>query len=223
MEEESEGPETKAEILATNQKLEKLANIELVPTDKRITILKDSYRELTSLLAQVMKKDVDFGKIPGVSKESLFKPGAEKIRMLFGFSMKMERTDRILEKGLVYFTYKCTILNNQGMIIGECEGSCNSKETKYRYSQIKVPDQTDINYIQKLKNEGRAVKKEFGQKIEWYERVEKQDCYDIVNTIQKMAQKRAFVGAIVIASGTSEYYTQDMEDFREQFTEQPSN
>jgi hypothetical protein len=32
------------------------------------------------------------------------------------------------------------------------------------------------------------------------------------NTIMKMAQKRAFVGAILIATGASEYFTQDIED-----------
>jgi hypothetical protein len=32
------------------------------------------------------------------------------------------------------------------------------------------------------------------------------------NTLQKMAQKRAFVGAILIATGASEFFTQDLED-----------
>lgn len=32
------------------------------------------------------------------------------------------------------------------------------------------------------------------------------------NTIQKMAQKRAFVGAILMATGASEFFTQDVED-----------
>jgi hypothetical protein len=32
------------------------------------------------------------------------------------------------------------------------------------------------------------------------------------NTIMKMAQKRAFVGAILVATGASEFYTQDIED-----------
>jgi len=32
------------------------------------------------------------------------------------------------------------------------------------------------------------------------------------NTIMKMAQKRAFVGAILLSTGASEFYTQDIED-----------
>lgn len=39
------------------------------------------------------------------------------------------------------------------------------------------------------------------------------DPADQVNTIDKMAQKRAFVAAILIATNASDYFTQDMEDF----------
>lgn len=35
---------------------------------------------------------------------------------------------------------------------------------------------------------------------------------DLLNTLQKMAQKRAYVGAVVIATGASDFFTQDLED-----------
>ena len=38
------------------------------------------------------------------------------------------------------------------------------------------------------------------------------DTAEQVNTFQKMAQKRAFIGAVLIACNLSEYYTQDIED-----------
>jgi hypothetical protein len=37
---------------------------------------------------------------------------------------------------------------------------------------------------------------------------------DLFNTLQKMAQKRAYVGAIVSACGASDFFTQDLEDMR---------
>lgn len=56
------------------------------------------------------------------------------------------------------------------------------------------------------------------------------DVADQVNTMQKMAQKRAFVGAVLIATNASDYFTQDIEDnpgsfgFQEgEFTDAPSN
>jgi hypothetical protein len=49
---------------------------------------------------------------------------------------------------------------------------------------------------------------------------------DIQNTLMKMAQKRAFVGATILAVGASDFFTQDLEDFGENegtvpTTEQP--
>lgn len=46
-------------------------------------------------------------------------------------------------------------------------------------------------------------------------RVANPDVIGLKNTIQKMAQKRAFVGAILIATGASQFYTQDVEDMPE--------
>lgn len=35
---------------------------------------------------------------------------------------------------------------------------------------------------------------------------------DLLNTMQKMAQKRAYVGAVIMATGASDFFTQDTED-----------
>ena len=43
-------------------------------------------------------------------------------------------------------------------------------------------------------------------------RVPNPDVVGLKNTIMKMAQKRAFVGAILLATGASEFFTQDVED-----------
>jgi hypothetical protein len=45
---------------------------------------------------------------------------------------------------------------------------------------------------------------------------EKQNPSDIVNTILKMCQKRALVGATIAATGASDYFTQDLEDMEAQ-------
>lgn len=44
---------------------------------------------------------------------------------------------------------------------------------------------------------------------------------DILNTLQKMAQKRAYVGAIIQAVGASDLYTQDTEDIHLHHAERP--
>lgn len=40
--------------------------------------------------------------------------------------------------------------------------------------------------------------------------------YDLVNTITKIAQKRAMVSAVLVAVGASEFFTQDLEDTEEE-------
>lgn len=37
---------------------------------------------------------------------------------------------------------------------------------------------------------------------------------DLLNTLQKMAQKRAHVGAVISATGASDFFTQDLEDLK---------
>ncbi len=54
--------------------------------------------------------------------------------------------------------------------------------------------------------------------MEWEEilyRVPNEEIFSLVNTILKMADKRAFVGATLIACNASDYFTQDIEDIPE--------
>lgn len=46
-------------------------------------------------------------------------------------------------------------------------------------------------------------------------RIPNPDIADVVNTVQKMAQKRAFVAVVLVATNASDSFTQDLEDFVE--------
>ena len=49
--------------------------------------------------------------------------------------------------------------------------------------------------------------------------------YNSINTICKISQKRAIIGAVLVGCGASEFFTQDLEDFAERVnaeTEQKS-
>lgn len=52
-------------------------------------------------------------------------------------------------------------------------------------------------------------------------RIENPDVMGLKNTIMKMAQKRSFVGAMLIATGASEFFTQDVEDMEIPVDEDP--
>jgi uncharacterized protein (DUF3820 family) len=84
------------------------------------------------VVQNTLKANHDYGIVPGTSKPSLFKPGAEKILMMFGVTSEYEVTERVqdYEKGFFAFTVKCLIYKN-GMKITEGVGHCNTKEKKY--------------------------------------------------------------------------------------------
>jgi uncharacterized protein (DUF3820 family) len=84
------------------------------------------------VVQNTLKENHDYGVIPGTPKPTLFKPGAEKILMMFGVTSEYEVTERVqdYEKGFFAFTVKCLIFKN-GLKITEGVGHCNTKEKKY--------------------------------------------------------------------------------------------
>ena len=63
--------------------------------------------------------------------------------------------------------------------------------------------------IRKKKGGGEMATWEIGGKLY---RIPNEGFPDIINTVQKIAQKRAYVGACLSATGASQYFTQDIED-----------
>ncbi|MBE0655779.1 MAG: hypothetical protein IH594_18405 [Bacteroidales bacterium] len=194
------------------------------------------YQDMKDFISGILKENVDYGKIPGTDKSTLLKPGAEKLTTFFGLSAEFQ----IIEKeedwtgndhgGEMFFNYwyKCKITRN-GKIVAEGEGSCNSFEKKYRYRSanitcptcgketvIKGKAEFGGGWLCYAKKGGCGAKFKAGDKsIEDQPRgqVKNPDIADQVNTLQKMAQKRAYVAAVLLATNASEYFTQDIEDF----------
>ena len=65
--------------------------------------------------------------------------------------------------------------------------------------------------VEKFTRRGKSVAWEIDVDTVLY-RIPNPDGADVVNTIQKMAQKRALVAATLIATSASEFFTQDIED-----------
>lgn len=183
----------------------------------------DRYNALVEFTKAVMKPGKDYGVIPGTGdKPTLLKPGAEKLCSLFGLVPEFETVSDIVdfENGLFYFHYKCK-LSRDGFPVGEGEGSANSKEKKYRYRNIPEWKASDEEKETALRIETRKSKAGNEYKMLVIENLEP---FDLINTLQKMAQKRALVAAILIAANASEFFTQDIEDMATiegQFVEEP--
>jgi len=84
------------------------------------------------LVRENLQDGKDYGTIPGTSKPTLYKPGAEKILMLMGLQSTYEILDstRDFKEGFFQYQVRCTLKKNE-MIITQGLGACNSKEKKY--------------------------------------------------------------------------------------------
>lgn len=147
---------------------------------------------LREFVASQLREGVDYGVIPGTQKSSLYKPGSEKLAQLFGLGVKVVLSDRLIERegNFAMFTYRAEVypLRSPDLIIATCEGSCNSQEKKYAARRTK-------NGV-----------------------MENTPITDVLNTLIKMAQKRAYVGAVILATGASDFFTQDIDDAQDAAT-----
>lgn len=147
----------------------------------------ESIRERISILKEFVRSqmvvDVDYGVIPGTPKPSLFQPGAQKLARLFGLTAKKERTDVEMDKhgNFAMYTYRADIYHARS---GQLIATCEGScnSKEKKYAHRRINGALEETPI-----------------------------FDILNTLQKMAQKRAFVGGVIEAVGASDFFTQDID------------
>jgi hypothetical protein len=188
-------------------------------------------RELEQFKRDIMVEGVDYGTIPGTPKPTLLKPGAEKLSLAFGLAPTFRPANRVedWERGFFHYEERCDLVSKRtGEIVACASGSANSKEPRYRWRDAKP---ACLNCGKDL----RRSRNRDGDRGEpgWYcwtrvggcgatfpaaqitgpiGRVENPEPFELTNTILKMAQKRALVAAVLIATGGSGIWTQDVED-----------
>lgn len=170
----------------------------------RVSALKQFVREN-------MRREVDYGVIPGTGdKPTLLKPGAEKLCTFFGLRSQFEIIERTQdwEKGFFNYWYKCRLFRGT-LCLAEGEGSANSYERKYRWRMVPAFKASDEERSRAVREETRRTRDGRAYKMLV---LENEDPYTLVNTLQKMAQKRALIAATLIAVNASEFFTQDIED-----------
>lgn len=189
-------------IKSQNQVVSLLDSVEI--GEVRNTLGKIS--QFQSIVQKTLKKGHDYGEIGGVKKPTLLKPGAEKILMLMGLTSEYDIIEKVenYEKGVFAYTIKC-ILRKNGQKITEGVGSCNSKEDKYRWRWAREDDLP-------IGIDKDSVKSKVDSYGYTKYRIENDDIYSQVNTILKMAKKRAQIDATLTVASLSEIFTQDIED-----------
>lgn len=201
-----------------------------VPRQPTVDLLRQA--NLILQLKQKFKRDVHYGPpYPGSKKDTLLKPGAELLARRFGIRPRYETVKEVLTinpvnlaESVIIYIYRCEMIDiATGAVVGEAIGACSSLEDKYRFRTLKrsCPD-CGQQKIMKSKYPDKQTG-EYG----WYcnackhnfaanePRVidQPEDATGVnpnpvneLNTIIKMAQKRAMVSAVLVATGASAYF-----------------
>jgi len=197
--------------------------------------------KIKQAMEQAMEVDQHYGIIPGARKPSLWKPGAEKLCLLFRLDPQYHSEPVAPDAGGGgHLTVKsvCTLWHiPTGQRFGSGEASCSTRESKYAYRQasrkcpacgkeaiIKGKAEYGGGWLCFKKKEGCGAKfKEGDAAIEGQEtgRVANDDLADSYNTVLKMANKRALVAGILNVTAASDVFTQDLEDFAREEAEEP--
>ena len=176
------------------------------------------YRVFVEFYKRLLKPDVDYGAVPGATRPTLLKPGAEKLGTFFGLVPSFQVIGRAedwtgAEHGgepLFYYWYRCR-LYRAGELVAEADGSCNSLETQYRWrwSDAAKPDDETVARMQ-ADHTGRFASRE-GVWV-WQQRRPNREPASLVNTVQKVAQKRALIAATLIGVNASEFFAHELDD-----------
>lgn len=211
----------------------------------------------------ILKEGVDFGIVPGSTKPTLLKPGAERLCAAFGFNPQFEVLDKVErwdeDRPLFFYQIVCHLIHiDSGSEVATGVGSCNSMESKYRWRWVPEGDvPPDLDKSRLLSRQGAisefafAIEKaetsgQYGKPAAYWQafkdainnrtarsitrktskgnelpaweiggltfRIPNDDVFSLVNTVVKMACKRALVAAALIGANASEFFTQDVED-----------
>jgi len=163
------------------------------------------HKDVAKLIAEGLEEGVDYGVVPGTGgKPSLLKPGAERLTLAFGAHPEYVTIDSEVDHNriIAYTKRKKRYLNrHKGDREWEWEETPGESRGIYRY----------IYECKLVRHDGRVLGTGQGvcstMESKYVDRP--RDCE---NTVLKMAQKRAFVAAVLNAFGLSNRFTQDVED-----------
>ena len=188
-------------------------------------------RERLELIREVkrtaMTENVDYGVVPGTEKATLFKPGAEKLALVF--KLDVQPSNELIWGPSEHLTVisRATVFHAPtGTRLGYGEGICSSRERNRAYRKqertcpnceqpavIKGKEEFGGGWLCWRKKNGCGAKFPDGdQRIESQEvgEIENPDLPDTWNAVDKMAKKRGYVDAVLSVTGASAIFTQDI-------------
>lgn len=162
-----------------------------------------------TLLKEVLKEGIenDYAIIPGTKKQTLLKPGAEKICSMFGIAPELSvEASRDGED----YTYRVTVRLVAGSVfLGEGVGEASTLESKFAWRKALCPEE-----YEHFRDQGKArlhwERGYNGAPPQVVQQV-RENPADKAGNMLKMAKKRALIDAVLTATAASDIFTQDLE------------
>lgn len=154
----------------------------------RLEQLEDDIILIQTIMSKIMIEKEHYGTIPGTDKPTLYKAGAEKLCTAFRLAPSYQVARHNIEGDHREYEIIVTMTHiTTGNVVGQGVGLCSTMEGKYRYR---------TKWINNEKH-----------------KIENENLWDQMNTVLKMAKKRALVDAVLTCTAASDIFTQDLEDF----------
>lgn len=145
------------------------------------------YGTVTEFVKRVLKNGIDYGVIPGTHKPTLYKSGAEKVCQLFNLRAEFTCIEAVQD-----WTGK--------------EHGLEEPLFFYRYRCTLWYPKTNGHPVGEGTGSCNSLENKYRGR-NWR--------FELVNTVDKMAQKRSLVAATLVACGLSAYFSQDLEDWQQ--------
>lgn len=164
---------------------------------------------------QIMAEGEDYGIIPGTQKPTLYQPGADTLCIAAGLRTGQPIVTATEDWDKPFFHYNVLLplyAADDPKPVAWGVGSANSREERYAYRWIPTWQLTEEEK-ERAKAEGWQTRWRVskGKRYLFY-RAPNEEMYSLVNTLQKMAVKRAYISATLRATGAHRVFTQDVED-----------
>ena len=111
-----------------------LPNNNTVPVTKPTTDVQQTQQQaLKAFIRSNLREGVDYGQIPGVKNNVLFKPGAAKIINFLRLRPQIQLLHTVFdpEAKAISYTVKVALINEEGIAVTEALGASNTLELKF--------------------------------------------------------------------------------------------
>ena len=111
-----------------------LPNNATVPENTaKVSVQNNQKQALKAFIKANLREGIDYGQIPGVKNNVLFKPGATKIINFLRLRPEVQLLHTVFdpETKAISYTVKVTLVNEDGIAVTEALGAANTLEPKF--------------------------------------------------------------------------------------------